>query len=55
MKNILRGLAFWMIVIAFIVVMTSIAQILTNLATMDMIMTIVYVTLGYSLVYILKN
>ena len=55
MKNMLRGLVFWIIVISFVVVMISIAQILANLVTMDMIMTIVYVTLGYSFVYILKN
>ena len=55
MKNILRGIKFWTIVIGFILVMFAIAETLSNLITMDMIMTVVYIALGYSFIYILKN
>lgn len=55
MKKILQGFIFWTIAIAFILLMTAIANILSNLITMDMIMTAVYIALGYSFIYILKN
>ena len=55
MKNILRGFIFWTIAIAFILLMTTIGQALANLVTMDAIMTVVYVALGFSFIYILKN
>lgn len=55
MKNILKGIAFWTIVIAFILLMTAIANILSDLIKMDVIMTVVYIALGYSFIYILKN
>ena len=52
MKNILRGIAFWTIAIAFILIMTTIGQALANLITMDVIMAVVYIALGYSFIYI---
>ena len=55
MKNILRGIAFWTIVIAFLLLMTTIGQALANVITMDLIMIVVYIALGYSFIYILKN
>lgn len=55
MKNILRGITFWAIVIGFILVMFGIAQALANLVTMDLVMTVVYIALGYGITYILKN
>ena len=55
MKNILRGITFWTIAIAFILLMTAIGQALANLITMETIMTVVYAALGYSFIYILKN
>ena len=55
MKNILRGIAFWTIVMGFILTMFGIAEILSNLITMDMLMTVVYIALGYGITYILKN
>lgn len=55
MKNILKGITFWTIVIGFILVMFAIGQALANLITMETIMTAVYVALGYSFIYILKN
>lgn len=55
MKKILQGFIFWTIAIAFILLMTAIANILSNLIKMDIIMTSVYIALGYGITYILKN
>lgn len=55
MKNILRGITFWTIVIAFILGMLGIGQALANLISMNVIMTVVYIALGFSFIYILKN
>lgn len=55
MKNILRGIAFWTIAIAFILLMTTIGQALASLIKMDLVMTVVYIALGYGITYILKN
>lgn len=55
MKNVLRGIAFWTIAIAFILLMTTIGQALAKLVSMDMIMTVVYIALGFSFIYIFKN
>lgn len=55
MKNILRGIIFWIILMGFILAMFGIAEILSNLITMDMLMTVVYIALGYGITYILKN
>lgn len=55
MKNILQGFIFWTIAIAFILLMTTIGQALASVVTMETIMTVVYIALGYSFIYILKN
>lgn len=55
MKKALQGLIFWTIAIAFILLMTTIGQALASLVNMETIMTVVYVALGYSFIYILKN
>ena len=55
MKNILRGIIFWTIALAFILIMFAIGQALANLLTMDSIMVVVYVALGFSFIYILKK
>lgn len=55
MKNIVRGIIFWIIVLAFIFVMFTIAEALSKVITMSMIMNLVYVLLVISVVYILKN
>lgn len=55
MKNILQGFIFWAIAIVFILLMTTIGQALANLISMDLIMTVVYIALGYGITYILKN
>lgn len=55
MKNTIKGLIFWTIAIAFILIATSIGQALANLLTMNLVMTVVYIALGFSFIYILKN
>lgn len=55
MKNILRGITFWTIAIGFILAMFGIGQALASIVTMETIMTAVYIALGYSFIYILKN
>ena len=55
MKNTIRGLIFWTIALAFILIMFSIGQALANLLTMDSIMAVVYIALGFSFIYILKK
>ena len=55
MKNILQGFILWSIAIAFILLMTTIGQALASVVTMDAIMAVVYIALGYGITYILKN
>lgn len=55
MKNIVRGIIFWIIALAFIFVMFTTAEALSKVITMSMIMNLVYVLLVISVVYILKN
>ncbi len=55
MKNTIRGLIFWIIALAFIFVMFTIAEALSKVITMNMIMNLVYVLLLISIIYILKN
>ncbi len=55
MKNLIRGLIFWIITLAFIFVMFTIAETLSKIVTMNAIMNLVYVLLAISIIYILKN
>ena len=55
MKNILREISFWTIVIAFILLMTTIGQALASVISIELVMTVVYIALGLSFIYILKN
>lgn len=55
MKKTLQGFIFWTIAIAFILLITAIGQALANLIKMDVIMTVVYIALGFSFIYILKD
>ena len=55
MKKFLKGITFWTIAIEFILLMTTIGQALASVVTMENIMTAVYIALGYSFIYILKN
>lgn len=55
MKNTIKGIIFWIIVIAFILIMFTIGQALANLLTMDFIITVAYIALGFSFIYLFKN
>lgn len=55
MKNILEGLSFWAIAIGIVLGVTAIVSIIAEFITMNMIMPIVYVILGLSLIYIMKD
>ena len=55
MKNLIRGLMFWIIALTFIFVMWIIAETLTKIVTINMIMNLVYVLLAISIVYILRK
>lgn len=55
MKNLIRGFIFWIIALTFIFVMWIIAETLTKIVTINMIMNLVYVLLAISIIYILKN
>lgn len=55
MKNLIRGLMFWLSAIVIILIVSTIAQALAEIITMNFIMNIVYIMLSISIVYILKN
>lgn len=55
MKNIVRGLIFWIIALVFILLMWTIAETLSKIVTINAIMNFVYVLLPACIVYILKN
>ncbi len=55
MKNTIRGIIFWIIALAFIFVMWTIAEALSKIVTINFIMNLVYVLLPACIVYILKN
>lgn len=43
------------IFLGFIFGMCTVAELLSRVITMDVIMTVVYIALGYSFIYIFKN
>ena len=55
MKNIVRGIIFWIIALAFIFVMFLVAEALSKIVTINFIMNLVYVLLAISILYILNN
>lgn len=55
MKNLTREIIFWIIALAFIFIMFTIAETLSKIVTINVIMNLVYVLLAISIVYILKN
>ena len=55
MKNTIKGIIFWTIALAFILIMFAIGQALANLITINFIMTVVYIALGFSFIYILRK
>lgn len=55
MKNILKGLLFWIIAIGLIIGAGALVNVLAQIITIKMIMAVVYIALGISVIYILKN
>ena len=55
MKNTIKGLIFWTIALAVILIMFSIGQVLAKIITMNLVMAVLYIALGLSFIYILKN
>ena len=55
MKKLLLGLAFWTILLLIMLAIFAIAEFLTKIVTINFIMTIVYIAMGISIVYILKK
>ena len=55
MKNILRGIIFWTIALAFILIMFGLAELLVKVISMNLVMAVVYIALGFSFIYIFKN
>lgn len=55
MKKLLLGLAFWTILLLIMLAIFAIAEFLAKVVTINFIMTIVYIAMGISIVYILKK
>lgn len=55
MKNIIQGLLFWISIIVAIIVITAIGQAVAEIITMNLVMTVVYVALGISFIYLIRN
>lgn len=55
MKNVFRGIIFWIIAIALIIAVSAAVNVLAEIITMEMIMTVVYIALGISVIYIFKK
>ena len=55
MKKLLLGLAFWAILLLIMLAIFAIAEFLAKIITINFIMTIVYIMLGISIVYIFKK
>lgn len=55
MKRIFLGLAFWTILLLIMLAIFAIAEFLAKVVTIDFIMTVVYIAMGISIVYILKK
>lgn len=55
MKNTIKGLIFWTIALALLLIMFTIAELLSKVITMDFIMTVAYIALGFSFIYLLRK
>ena len=55
MKEICKGLLFWLILLVILLIMLINAQVLANAITMNFIIKKAYIMLGFSYIYILKN
>ena len=55
MKNTIKGIIFWTIALAFMLLIFAIGNALANVITINFIIRIAYITLGFSFIYILKS
>ena len=55
MKKIFLGLAFWTILLLIMLAIFAVADFLAKVVTINFIMAIVYIMLGFSIVYIFKK
>ena len=54
-KETILEIILCVIFLGFIFGMCTVAELLSNIVTMDVIMTVVYIALGYSFIYLFKN
>lgn len=54
MKNVLKGFILWTSIIAIIILVSGVVELLASIITIEMFITVVYIALGYSFIYILK-
>ena len=55
MKDLIFGLIFWASFLLIMFILFAIAEVLAKIVTIDFIMTVVYIAMGISIVYILKK
>lgn len=55
MKNTIKGLIFWIAIVGMIIGAGAIVNVLAQIVTMKIIMTLVYIALGIGIVYIFKE
>ena len=51
----IKGIIFWTIALAFILLMIGLAELLSKVITINAIMAVVYIALGFSFIYILRK
>lgn len=55
MKKLFLGLAFWTSLLLIMLAMFAVAEFIAKVVTINFIMTIVYIAMGISIVYLLKK
>ena len=55
MKELLKGFILWGIVIGAIIGAGALVNVLAQIITMKMIMTVAYIAVGCGIIYIFKN
>lgn len=55
MMNIIKGFIICTMFTGFIIIGSMLANVLANMITMKTIMKILYIFLGFSIVYIIRN
>lgn len=55
MKNIISGLIFWTIVLGILFLLATIAEILSRVVTIDMVLGGIYTMFFVSIIYLLKS